>query len=69
VVIQGGIGIINATIWRIIMKHAIPLLLIGATLGAAGMTFAPVHEKHEDGESVKALSSRDIKDWTAKRQR
>jgi len=41
------------------MKKAPLLLLIGAALGAGGMTFAHVHE---DGESVKVISARDIKE-------
>ena len=41
------------------MKKASLLLLIGAALGAGGMTFAHVHE---DGESVKVISARDIKE-------
>jgi hypothetical protein len=33
--------------------------LIGVVLGASGMTFAHLHE---DGESVKVISERDIKE-------
>ena len=39
------------------MKQASLLLLIGAALGAGGMTFAHVHE---NGESVRVISARDI---------
>ena len=41
------------------MRHTLLLLLVGAGLGAGGMTFAP---HHEDGESVKVISSQDIKE-------
>src|SRR5262249_50060025 len=41
------------------MKSPLCLLLIGIALGAGGMTFA---HNHEDGESVKLISSRDIKE-------
>jgi quercetin dioxygenase-like cupin family protein len=41
------------------MKHASFLILIGTAVGAGGMTFARVHE---DGESVKVISARDIKE-------
>ena len=39
------------------MQKASLLLLIGAALGAGGMTFAHVHE---NGESVRVISARDI---------
>ena len=41
------------------MNRTLLLLAIGAALGASGMTFANLHE---DGESVKVLSSQDIKE-------
>jgi quercetin dioxygenase-like cupin family protein len=44
------------------MRQAFLLLLTGAALGAGGMIFAQVHEKHQDGESVKVISARDIKE-------
>ena len=44
------------------MNRHILVLGIGITLGACGMTFAHRHEGHDDGESVKVLSARDIKE-------
>ena len=41
------------------MRHAFFLLLIGAALGAGGTTFTHVHK---EGESVKVISARDIKE-------
>lgn len=41
------------------MNRSLLALLIGAALGAGGMTFA---HHHEDGESVKIISAWDIKE-------
>ncbi|MDB5389953.1 MAG: Cupin domain protein [Planctomycetaceae bacterium] len=41
------------------MNRGIFAILIGAALGAGGMTFA---QHHEDGESVKIIGARDIKE-------
>jgi quercetin dioxygenase-like cupin family protein len=41
------------------MNRTFALLVIGAALGAAGMTFA---QHHEDGESVRVISAQDIQE-------
>lgn len=41
------------------MNRSFLMLAIGAVLGAGGMTFA---HRHEDGESVKVVSTQDIKE-------
>src|SRR5690349_14986882 len=43
------------------MNRSLIVLVIGVALGAGGMTFANA-KHHEDGESVKVISARDIKE-------
>jgi quercetin dioxygenase-like cupin family protein len=44
------------------MHRSLFVLVIGIAIGVAGMTFGNGHEKHEDGESVKEISVRDIRE-------